>query len=221
MSTLFIDYDDTLHDSASKFAQRLEGIIYDGQNFWQVYLKIHREIIHKKFLEKHDNFMFHVKLFFKYINQPYNNLIAKQILRNFLKAKDDCWKNPSFFPDAIEFLNKVKENGYKLCLTTVYDAKKKVRALEIIGGRKYFEFAFGEEKFRKSEKDYYIKSLELSSSVPDETIIIGDTLTSDILPAKKVGIKTILINRKDEKIPKGSIEPDHEVRNLLEALKYL
>ena len=51
---------------------------------------------------------------------------------------------------------------------------------------------------RKTKPEYYALALKFSNSRARETVVIGDTLTHEILLAKSVGIKTIWVNRKNE-----------------------
>ena len=56
---------------------------------------------------------------------------------------------------------------------------------------------------------------------PDETIMIGDSLTSDIYGAKEFGMRTILIERGNE-VNKGYLNnADYTVYNLLDIIKLL
>ena len=53
-------------------------------------------------------------------------------------------------------------------------------------------------------------------------VSIGDTILTDIYPAKLVGIKTIWVNRNNEKTPtEPERTPDHETSNLTSALGFL
>lgn len=49
----------------------------------------------------------------------------------------------------------------------------------------------------KPRLDFYTKGIELIGYKPEEILYIGDSLKLDIEPAKKLGIKTLLIDRKN------------------------
>lgn len=226
MKSILIDYDGTLHDSDSKFIARFDpparALGLTGEKLWEIYLfKIHRGIVHKRFPERHADAEFHCKLIFEYLDKSYDKPLAGQIINAFKAAEEECWKRPSFFPDALEFLNRIA-GRYKVCLITGEHAKEKAECLEKFGRRKYFDLVLGEGLigYRKTEPKYYARALKFSNSRARETVVIGDTLTHEVLPAKSVGIKTIWVNRKDE-IAGEEAKPDHEVKNLLEALNHL
>lgn len=69
---------------------------------------------------------------------------------------------------------------------------------------------------RKLDPSFYEETLNRSRSSASETVVIGDSLLDDILPAKDVGITTIWLNRngnhEDRQIA------DFEVSDLKEAL---
>lgn len=226
LKTILIDYDNTLHDSDPKFIAKFgppaRALGLDGRRLWEIYLfEVHRGIVHRRFPERHDDYEFHCELIFKKLNRPYDGAIAGQIINGYKTALKECWTNPSFFGDTFEFLDRAAD-GNKLCLATAEHAREKAECVERFGNRRYFDHVFGDHviKAMKTEPEYYREVLRISNSPPEETAAIGDSLTHDVLPAKLVGIKTIWVNRRNEQAPEGS-KPDHEVKNLLESLKYL
>ncbi len=226
MKTILVDYDGTLHDSDSKFIAEFSlparELGLRGKKLWEIYLfDVHRGIVNERFPEKHNDPEFHSKLIFKQLKRPYDPQIAEKIIEGFKRALEECWTNPSFFDDTFEFLNRVVEEN-KLCLATFEYAKEKAECVERFGRRKYFDSVLGDYiiNHRKTDKEYYEEALKISNSTPEETVIIGDTLTHDIVPAKLVGIKTIWLNRRNERAPENS-KPDHEVKKLTEVLNYL
>ncbi|MDI6826501.1 MAG: HAD family hydrolase [Candidatus Aenigmarchaeota archaeon] len=226
IKTILIDYDNTLHDSDSKFIARFEGLAQklglSGRELWDIYLfKIHREMVHKKFPERHDDERFHAKLILRYLGLPCEGPVIRRLVTAYKKALEECVEKPSFFPDTFEFLNQVS-GRYKLCLATYANAREKSACLERFGGRRYFDYIFRDHNisFHKHTPQFYEEVLRISGSKPEETANIGDALVHDVIPAKLIKIKTIWINRKGEIAPEGS-KPDHEVKNLLEALEYL
>lgn len=226
IETLFVDYDDTLHDSDFKFINRFKPLADEfgltGKELWDIYLlKVHRGMVHRRFPEKHDDLEFHCKLIFQYLNKPFDIRLAKQMIKSYEIAERECWENPTFFPDTFKFLNRVV-GEYKVCLTTTKHGIEKSLSLEKRGKRKYFDHVFEENTVghRKLGPNYYEKVLELSGSSPERALSIGNSLSSDVLPAMRVGIKAIWVNRRGEPHP-PNFEPVQEVRDLLEVLNYL
>ncbi len=226
ITTVLLDYDNTLHDSDSKFAERFEGILpISGMRLWELYhYHIHREVVHRQYPGRHDDGELHCRLVFEQLHLPYDSSSARRILEGYYEAEADCWRRPTFYPETLHFLNQLKERGYKLCLSTGNSAREKAGCLEKFGSRSYFSYALEEKLvgYSKSDPRFYQGVLELSNSRPEETVSIGDNLTHDILPAKAVGIKAIWINRDGQrKARRDPPRQDYEVKDLLVALQCL
>ena len=86
---------------------------------------------------------------------------------------------------------------------------------------KVFDYVFGEDSlgFIKSSSNYYKKAIIISGADPEFTASIGDTISTDVIPAKEVGLKTIWINRKGNINKNYKSDPDCEVRDLNEAFE--
>jgi FMN phosphatase YigB (HAD superfamily) len=71
----------------------------------------------------------------------------------------------------------------------------------------------------KTETKYYEQILDITCSLPSQSVSVGDTPLSDIRPAKLVGINTIWVNRVNEPKPKELDQaPDFEVENLIQIV---
>jgi len=226
LRNVLVDFDNTLHDTDRKFIEKLDGLFgLDGKTLYEIYLfKIHRELVHKQFPNKHWDLKFHCKLLLNYLNKDFDESLINEFLNRFKQAEEECWSKPIYFEDAIPFLDSLKSKGYRICLSTGINAKEKAKGIERFASKKYFDYAFGEDQisYSKTDPNFYKSILKIIKASPSETVSIGDTITHDIVPAKAVGIKTIWINRKNVKLDlKNNSKPDFEVKNLYEALKIL
>jgi putative hydrolase of the HAD superfamily len=226
LKSVLVDFDNTLHDTDRKFIEKLNGLFgMDGKTLYEIYLfKIHRELIHKQFLNKHWDLRFHCKLLLSFLNKDPNECLINEFLTKFKQAEEECWSNPIYFEDAIPFLDSLKSKGYKICLSTGINAKKKAQGIERFASKKYFDYAFGEDQisYSKTDPNFYKRILEIIKVSPNEAVSIGDTITHDIIPAKSIGIKTIWVNRKNARFDfENNAKPDFEVKNLYEALEVL
>ncbi len=220
---LFIDYDGTLHDSDAKYAARLDGILgLKGIDIWKAYLHAHRGIVHVRYPEKHDDFFFHQRLLFDYLNKPYDDKIARTLAGKFRQAQQETWENPSFYSDTLPFLNKVKDN-HILCLTTGDYAPEKAKALEKAGGANYFSYAFDKDHLGLKGRDssYYNNAVMSTKSRPEDVVVIGDSLEHDIAAAREAGLATGWVNRKGIPLAENLPRPDFEAKDLLEVLNYI
>lgn len=138
------------------------------------------------------------------------------------EAQEQCWKRPIFFPDSLPFLEEAGRRGYRLYLATGDYAREKAESLEREGRKKYLEGAFDQSHLGvKGDASYFQKALELTRCRAEEATMAGDSLLHDIAAAQAVGLGTIWVNRRGEPLPADCPAPDHQVRDLREALKYL
>lgn len=226
IGTILMDFDGTLHDWDSMLIRHLDGALgLSGTELHRIYLyEIHRGIVHKNHLERHDDVFFHCKLLLQRLGRSFDPDEVEQIRRRFDEAANEARRRPIYFADAAPALERLREMGLRICLSTGIEAKEKAETFERIKKTKYFDQAFSEAYIGhlKTETDYYRIALERAESRPEEAVSIGDTLLSDIRPAKAVGIRTIWINRRCEPLPAAPEQrPDLELSGLLEAVEAL
>jgi HAD superfamily hydrolase (TIGR01509 family) len=220
---LFIDYDGTLHDSDAKYAAKLDGVLgLSGIEIWRAYLHVHRGIVHLRYPEKHDDFFFHQRLLFDYLKRPYDDKIARILAGRFRQAQQETWTNPSLYPDALPFLNKVKDK-HVLCLTTGDYAPEKAKALEKAGGISYFDYAFDKDRLglKGHSNSYYKNAVRATKSRPEDVLVIGDSLEHDISAAKSAGLAAVWVNRRGITLTENMPRPEYEARDLWEVLSYI
>ena len=104
------------------------------------------------------------------------------------------------YPDAAEAVIKAKENGLKTAIVTTIAYFQFKEAIQPI--KSYIDFVMTgyEAKCDKSNPRMYRKILEILRVKPEEAVMIGDNIPIDIILPKKLGIKTILLNRSKNKI---------------------
>ncbi|WP_230398963.1 YjjG family noncanonical pyrimidine nucleotidase [Novisyntrophococcus fermenticellae] len=128
-----------------------------------------------------------------------------------------------YFIDGAEKLLKELQEQYSLYIVTngtksVQTGRIKSAALE-----KYFQGIFISEDigFNKPSREFFERCF---SGIPDfekeSTVIVGDSLTSDILGGINAGIKTIWFN-PEHKINNSDILPDYEIALLNELIPLL
>ncbi len=68
----------------------------------------------------------------------------------------------------------------------------------LVGKNIFSEIIISEnENFRKPSLEFYELALKKLNVDPEEVLYIGDSLKLDIIPAKKLGFKTLLIDRQN------------------------
>lgn len=224
---VLIDFDGTLHDTETIFSLILDGLFgLDGKTLYQIYLfDIHRKIIHEHFPEKHNDTRFHCKLLCHHLKKPANEKIIGLLDKRFKEAEKSIFNRPKFFKDAKDFLDLTISDGHRLCLSSGGgNSIAKAETITKFFGRNYFEDVIGEESLNHLKDDplYYKVALKRLSWESKQVVSIGDSILTDIYPAKLVGINTIWVNRKS-KAQNLEIDetPDHTAKDLISTIKYL
>lgn len=95
----------------------------------------------------------------------------------------------------------------------------KLRNLDML--KHFDELVFSEEVgSRKPDKEIFLDALSRVNDKPENCLYLGDSFTTDIIGAEKVGMRTCWLNPDGEKRP-ANIEPDLEISELSELLDIL
>ena len=127
-----------------------------------------------------------------------------------------------YLEGAEELLDSI-HGKYRLYLATNGIVNVQTRRLRDSGIEKYFDDIFVSERigYNKPDKRFFDVAF---SEIPDfdheQTVIVGDTLTSDIIGGLNAGIKTVYFNPKGQKNDTG-ITPPYEISSLSELPKLL
>ena len=114
-------------------------------------------------------------------------------------------------------INNIVKTAHELGLRVIADTW---------GIGKYFDVvvASAEAGYAKPDLQIFELALEQSGCMAKNAAMIGDRLDNDIVPAKKLGMKTIWARQefaKHQKINDKSAQPDYTVDNLNELLEIL
>ena len=146
--------------------------------------------------------------------------------RDALSARILYEKNLSvghYFIEGAPELLEALFGKYKLYLASNGTAAVQIPRISSSPIEKYFDGIFISELvgFNKPDKRFFERIFKgIEGFSPEETIIVGDSLSSDILGGKNAGIKTCLFNPK-KKTVSGDILPDFEIGALSELTELL
>lgn len=128
-----------------------------------------------------------------------------------------------FIEDAEEVLEQLYKK-YRIYLVTNGTLSVQRGRLKSSGIKKYLQDVFISEEvgYNKPSIEYFEYCF---SKIPDfkkeHTVIIGDSLSSDIQGGKNAGIKTIWFHRKQDPIEVLEPKPDYEIQSLKSLLNVL
>ena len=125
-----------------------------------------------------------------------------------------------FLPGAEEAVKRLSQK-YRLFLVSNGTASVQDGRLTSAGLYPLFEIVFISQEigYNKPAREYFDRCFtQIPGFDPKKAMIVGDSLTSDILGGINAGITTCWVNPKGE--PAGNIQPDYQIRSIteLEAL---
>lgn len=128
------------------------------------------------------------------------------------------------YPEAENCLCELSEH-YKIGIIANQNLGSEER-LEKLGLLKYIDLviASAEEGVAKPDLRMFQIALDRANCKPEEALMVGDRIDNDIVPANKIGMKTIWIKQGFGKYcePKTEIEqPDYTVESLNELISIL
>lgn len=100
------------------------------------------------------------------------------------------------FPDAAETLKTLKAHGYRLGVIA-NQVPGTERRLADWGLRPYLDViaASAELGMAKPDEKIFHKALRMAKCRAEEAVMIGDRLDNDIIPAKRLGMKTVWLRK--------------------------
>ncbi|MGE6752597.1 HAD family hydrolase [Rossellomorea sp. NPDC071047] len=128
-------------------------------------------------------------------------------------------ERPFVYEDTFRVLNEVKEKFQLLLLTNGSPNLQNTKLDKTPELVPYFEeiIISGDIGKGKPDSAMFLHALERLKLQKDEVIMVGDNLNTDILGASNLGITTVWINRRQQKLQ--DIIPDYEINELHEVLE--
>lgn len=134
---------------------------------------------------------------------------------------DNLSRGHYFLPGALEAVQRLHKK-YRLYLASNGTASVQEKRLTSAELYPYFEDIFISQQMGadKPNREFFTRSFaRIAGFDPERAMIVGDSLTSDILGGKNAGIATCWVNPKGKTAPED-LRPDYEIASItqLEAL---
>lgn len=230
LKVIFIDVDDTL----LSFDEYVKNVMKVG--FKKFGLTEYKEEMYKVFEEINDKLWEDLEknlITFEQIKQTRWNLIFKALNIDFDGITFEKYFRQGILESAIseegaiellEYLSK----KYILCIASNGPFAQQINRLKKAGMDKYFKYFFMSQDMgaSKPSKEFFdlcfekICTEENEKILPSETMIIGDSITSDIIGGYTYGMKTCFYNKKHKKIDK-ELEIDYQVFKLKQIINII
>lgn len=154
------------------------------------------------------------------IFDPLRNVIQGSLERMY-RFTEDYWQLED---DAILTLEQLKADGYRLGLiTNAANPENANRLIDRFGLRPYFKVILisAVEKIRKPDTRIYARALTRLELPPASVVMVGDTLTADILGAQNSGLRAVWINRRANRAENHSVANRINPNAVIETLAQL
>jgi putative hydrolase of the HAD superfamily len=207
IKAIFFDADDTLYKLNSKRAYQnlfkylskeigIPRVNIEGR--WQVILDDVLDNPEKSLSPYYRHRLYPIKETLKFFgfSQKKSEVIAQKALNKFF---DDITEDIKFEKNLKNLIKELKKK-YKLIIFTEEFKKYLPKKLNRIFNdwKKYFLFTVTPNtiKIMKPSEKYFYYALKKLKLKPSEVIVIGNSFECDIIPAKKIGIKTFQVKQK-------------------------
>jgi HAD superfamily hydrolase (TIGR01549 family) len=119
------------------------------------------------------------------------------------------------FPESLDVLNDIKQD-HKVALVANIDSFSK-DVVEKFKLQEYFDkiYLSCDTGMLKSDPKLYAQILSDFGIGPDDALIVGDSIESDMFSASKAGIKSVLVDRNDRMDYEPKISTLKDVRKCL------
>ena len=219
-TTLYFDLDNTLLDFSAAEAGAITRLLQlYGINPKPEYVNIY-SLTNKKYWERFERGEIKREDIFEGRFIEFAELIGVSV--NTKKMSADYFSllasGHDIIPGAVDVLAFAKNKGYVICATTNGVSKTQHKRIKDSGLGKYFNYVFISEDtgHQKPEKAYFDYVLENTPEKDRQKIlIIGDSLSSDILGGKNCGIDTCWLNAENKK---AVYSPTYEISSIKELL---
>ncbi len=221
IKNVFIDIDNTLldfdkcaEDSMKKTCKKYK-IEYEKE-FFEVFTVVNDSLwlkIEKGELTKFELHRIRFNMIFERIGISFDGETFEKTFREFLRKSFEK-------VDGAEELLKYLSTKYSVFAVSNASHKEQLQRLELAGLSKYVKDCFVSEAIgaEKPSAKFFDFCFEKSKVKKEQTIMIGDSLTADIVGGKDYGLKTIWFNKFNKKL---SPLPDFTVTNLIEIKNIL
>jgi len=101
-------------------------------------------------------------------------------------------------PSVISTVSGLKKRGFKLGLVTNNGRRMVEKILRAIGleASQFEVIVTSDDSEPKPSSQPFLFALDKLKCTPDETVYVGDRVQAELLPAKELGIKTVLLARE-------------------------
>jgi HAD superfamily phosphatase (TIGR01668 family) len=102
------------------------------------------------------------------------------------------WNDRELFPDVLEWINKVKNYGLKVCIVSNNHSERGEDLAKALGVPAIWRAV-------KPRRGAFRKALEIMGLGASKVAVVGDQVFTDVLGGNRLGMHTILVRPIDRK----------------------
>lgn len=224
ITTVLIDVDNTILDfvKCSKWAMtqayHAQNTAYE-ERFYPVFKAVNDRLWHQielGTLTKEELYTIRWPIIFKELGLSLDGAVFENDFLHYIALSAEPVQ------DAIELLQYLS-GKYRVCIASNASRERQLKRLEKAGMLKYIDLIFTSDCIGapKPTKAFFDGCFaQLPGISPEETILIGDSLTADIIGGVEYGLKTCWFNIEKLPIPE-TLKPDYIVDTLMEIKQYI
>lgn len=217
IKAVLLDLDDTLTNTKALY----EGALPECHKVLNNHTDM--EISYEEFLELYDRAKKHTNIITSHDSSKHNRVLYFQKLVEDLKMTTDyqlihklyhtyydyVYTNMKPFPEALQFLEWIKESGRKIVIVSNGDVSVRLEKTNAMGINHLIDHMVTSQEVgeAKPAPQIYLTALHKAKVQPHEVIMVGNRANSDIYGANRLGILTV---RTEQAHRKGDTPEDQE-----------
>ncbi|MBO7457736.1 MAG: HAD-IA family hydrolase [Paludibacteraceae bacterium] len=197
---IFVDIDDTLLDYIPCCREAFEAALPEHPEYFDIFFKISGRLFSEAKHGQHtvaEVMELYPKEFIATIGYPVEKVDP------FKHAFRAAWGTThTLVPGAKEMLETLKAKGYRLFAASNSFGHLQRSRLEHAGILPYFEDTFisMDIGYDKPDIRFYQEALRRAHLQPHEVLMIGDSMTTDVLGAQAAGIDALFFDRQKDSL---------------------
>lgn len=194
---IFLDIDDTLLDYIPCCREAFEAAMPEHPEYFDIFFEISGRLFSEAKHGQHtvaEVMELYPKEFIATVGYP------ESAVDPFKHAFRAAWgKTHTLVPGAKEVLETLQAKGYRLFAASNSFGHLQRSRLECAGILHYFEDTFisMDIGYDKPDIRFYQEALRRANLQPQEVLMIGDSMTTDVIGAQNAGIDALYFDRKN------------------------